>query len=392
MQMGEMSKRASNWTPTTGDGSGNWNGGQRSSWAPSGQSASGLFSTGNSGGMSRMETISKIEQVYRMRTSSVSPTFDPSANPQWTTTSSSSSQMQPQQQQDGVTASTPPTRTYNTSNTPDYSAPPPQRSPCSQPPSSQQTESQSQPPTTSSFWNFAGNSVDDSESSKASLSREGLQFYTFGRFIPRDELASSPAMTTDQWNMGALPPSLPSMTNMGPSGPLGRENGEGGEERDQEGGEEEEVGEEEEEEERVMPSPVNATYAGHTTLPSSVASSSLVASNKNTRSKRSLQSKSGARRGKRKGSADTTALNLTTEGHVGERKLRVRRSTLVPGWAVSPRVLLVDDDIVSRKLGSKFLQVYGCTIDVAVDGESAVNKMNLEKYKYDLVLMVRCVI
>jgi len=55
-------------------------------------------------------------------------------------------------------------------------------------------------------------------------------------------------------------------------------------------------------------------------------------------------------------------------------------------------VLLVDDDIVSRKLGSKFLQVYGCTIDVAVDGESAVNKMNLEKYKYDLVLMVRCVI
>jgi len=38
-------------------------------------------------------------------------------------------------------------------------------------------------------------------------------------------------------------------------------------------------------------------------------------------------------------------------------------------------------------LGSKFLQVYGCTIDVAVDGESAVEKMNFEKY--DLVLMVR---
>ncbi|KAG5350616.1 hypothetical protein C0989_010169 [Termitomyces sp. Mn162] len=65
--------------------------------------------------------------------------------------------------------------------------------------------------------------------------------------------------------------------------------------------------------------------------------------------------------------------------------LRVRRSTFVPGWAVSPRVLLVDDDAVSRKLGSKFLQVFGCTIDVAVDGISAVNKMNLEKY--DLVLM-----
>ncbi|KAG6830555.1 hypothetical protein H0H87_007663 [Tephrocybe sp. NHM501043] len=65
--------------------------------------------------------------------------------------------------------------------------------------------------------------------------------------------------------------------------------------------------------------------------------------------------------------------------------LRVRRSTFVPGWAVPPKVLLVDDDVVSRKLGSKFLQVFGCTIDLAVDGVSAVNKMNLEKY--DLVLM-----
>lgn len=69
------------------------------------------------------------------------------------------------------------------------------------------------------------------------------------------------------------------------------------------------------------------------------------------------------------------------------QKLRVRRSTYVPGWAVPPRVLLVDDDAVSRKLSSKFLQVFGCSIDVAVDGVGAVNKMNLEKY--DLVLMVR---
>ncbi|KAI0344926.1 hypothetical protein BDW22DRAFT_1325847 [Trametopsis cervina] len=69
----------------------------------------------------------------------------------------------------------------------------------------------------------------------------------------------------------------------------------------------------------------------------------------------------------------------------GAKKLRVRRSTYVPGWAVPPRVLLVDDDAVSRKLSSKFLQVFGCAIDVAVDGIGAVNKMNLEKY--DLVLM-----
>ncbi|KAG1765848.1 HSF-type DNA-binding-domain-containing protein [Suillus placidus] len=65
--------------------------------------------------------------------------------------------------------------------------------------------------------------------------------------------------------------------------------------------------------------------------------------------------------------------------------IRVRRSTFVPGWAVPPRVLLVDDDAVSRRLSSKFLQVFGCMIDVAVDGVGAVNKMNLEKY--DLVLM-----
>lgn len=69
-----------------------------------------------------------------------------------------------------------------------------------------------------------------------------------------------------------------------------------------------------------------------------------------------------------------------------QHKLRVRRSTYVPGWAVPPRVLLVEDDLVSRRLSSKFLQVSGCEIGVAVDGLGAVNKMELEKY--DLVLMV----
>lgn len=70
----------------------------------------------------------------------------------------------------------------------------------------------------------------------------------------------------------------------------------------------------------------------------------------------------------------------------GGSRLRIRKG-FSPAWAVPPRVLLVDDDQVSRKLFSKFLQVSGCTIDVAVDGIGAVNKMNLEKY--DLVLMVR---
>ncbi|KAJ3716686.1 hypothetical protein C8R42DRAFT_203155 [Lentinula raphanica] len=82
---------------------------------------------------------------------------------------------------------------------------------------------------------------------------------------------------------------------------------------------------------------------------------------------------------------DPSSSSPATGSDSGSKKLRVRRTAFVPGWAVSPRVLLVDDDAVSRKLGSKFLQVFGCKIDVAVDGVSAVNKMNLEKY--DLVLM-----
>ncbi|KAG7094842.1 hypothetical protein E1B28_005651 [Marasmius oreades] len=83
------------------------------------------------------------------------------------------------------------------------------------------------------------------------------------------------------------------------------------------------------------------------------------------------------------GSGNTRLFNGGSTG--GTKKLSVRRSTFVPGWTVSPRVLLVDDDAVSRKLSSKFLQVFGCKIDIAVDGVGAVNKMNLEKY--DLVLM-----
>ncbi|PWN30049.1 hypothetical protein BDZ90DRAFT_235288, partial [Jaminaea rosea] len=73
-----------------------------------------------------------------------------------------------------------------------------------------------------------------------------------------------------------------------------------------------------------------------------------------------------------------------TPSDPGSNMLRVRRSTYVPGWAVPPRVLLVDDDAVCRKLSSKFLQVFGCAIDVAVDGVNAVNKMTMSDY--DLVL------
>lgn len=86
------------------------------------------------------------------------------------------------------------------------------------------------------------------------------------------------------------------------------------------------------------------------------------------------------------GSPSPTSSSTSSPSGGSHTKLRVRRSTFVPGWAVPPRVLLVDDDAVSRRLSSKFLQVFGCAIDVAVDGVAAVTKMNLEKY--DLVLMV----
>lgn len=48
-------------------------------------------------------------------------------------------------------------------------------------------------------------------------------------------------------------------------------------------------------------------------------------------------------------------------------------------------VLLVEDDSVSIELCSKFLRKDGCTVQVVTDGLSAIS--NLEKFRYDLVLM-----
>lgn len=56
-------------------------------------------------------------------------------------------------------------------------------------------------------------------------------------------------------------------------------------------------------------------------------------------------------------------------------------------WRHLPRVLVVEDDVVCRKLSSRFLEVFGCQIDTAVDGVEAVKKMNT--LAYDLVFMVR---
>ncbi|ORX87425.1 hypothetical protein K493DRAFT_306888 [Basidiobolus meristosporus CBS 931.73] len=64
---------------------------------------------------------------------------------------------------------------------------------------------------------------------------------------------------------------------------------------------------------------------------------------------------------------------------------QLRKSSFTPNWATPPKVLLVEDDAVCRRLSTKLLQIFGCSFDVATDGVAAVNKMNLEKY--DIVLM-----
>ncbi|KAI9261246.1 hypothetical protein EDC94DRAFT_694414 [Helicostylum pulchrum] len=62
-----------------------------------------------------------------------------------------------------------------------------------------------------------------------------------------------------------------------------------------------------------------------------------------------------------------------------------KRKRIQQGWSVPPRVLLVDDDSIFRRLSTRLLQIAGCTIDVAVDGMEAVKKLG--SGKYDLVLM-----
>ncbi|KAG2226454.1 hypothetical protein INT45_014198 [Circinella minor] len=63
----------------------------------------------------------------------------------------------------------------------------------------------------------------------------------------------------------------------------------------------------------------------------------------------------------------------------------LRRKSNIPGWSIPPRVLLVDDDLIFRRLSTKLLQVAGCTIDVAADGLEAITKLG--SGSYDIVLM-----
>ena len=64
-----------------------------------------------------------------------------------------------------------------------------------------------------------------------------------------------------------------------------------------------------------------------------------------------------------------------------------QKSDTTSSWSTTPRVLIAEDDQVSRNLCAKYVQDHGCSVDLSIDGASAVNKMNIEKF--DLVLMVR---
>jgi len=81
---------------------------------------------------------------------------------------------------------------------------------------------------------------------------------------------------------------------------------------------------------------------------------------------------------------DSVLTRLMTSGTLPAEASQKREPT--PSWSTTPRVLVVEGDQVSRNLCTKYVQGYGCSVDLAFDGASAVNKMNVEEF--DLVFMV----
>lgn len=65
---------------------------------------------------------------------------------------------------------------------------------------------------------------------------------------------------------------------------------------------------------------------------------------------------------------------------------RKKSTQIDPGWVRQPQILLVEDDQTCRRIGGKFLYAFHCSIDSALDGLEAVNKLN-GGAKYDLILM-----
>ncbi|KAI0672636.1 HSF-type DNA-binding-domain-containing protein [Trametes maxima] len=282
--------------------------------------------------MSRQDALARIEELTRMRpTPSLDPTQTQNAGQAQTQAQAAPSsspasqkarpQAAPAAQQSSPSASSPPQQQQQNAG-----------------PSSQTLDAAPFDPTAFLLEDAAryGLSVDPN-----TLNHEGLQVFTVGHLLPRSSLEDA----NGNW---AFDPNALSQAVVMPT-PEGM------------GGDPEEEGES-----STSPS---ATAVQPTQFISAPTPSAAPGSTPSM----------GA-----PGAAGTASAGPSTRPGSAQT-LRVRRSTYVPGWAVPPRVLLVDDDAVSRKVSSKFLQIFGCTIDVAVDGVGAVNKMNLEKY--DLVLM-----
>ena len=226
-------------------------------------------------------------------------------------------------------------------------------------PSSAMTNNNNNAPSLVPFGEDEDDSPSSSSSSLMTNVNDGLQVYTVGHLMPRNKFVNEGnwSFDTDGFSGDASANALPKILGnfmYEPTGSAGSETvGPLGEDEN----------EEEEDVEIVPPGMLTTGPPLSTPTISSTATSSLP-------SPSSLPPPSSS-----------------SSSSSSQQKLRVRRATFVPGgWAVPPRVLLVDDDAVIRKLSSKFLKIFGCTTDVAVDGIGAVTKMNLEKY--DLVLMV----
>lgn len=50
----------------------------------------------------------------------------------------------------------------------------------------------------------------------------------------------------------------------------------------------------------------------------------------------------------------------------------------------SPRILLVEDDLIAQKINKLLLKLMGCSVDVAINGKDAISKLNS---RYDLIIL-----
>lgn len=102
----------------------------------------------------------------------------------------------------------------------------------------------------------------------------------------------------------------------------------------------------------------------------------------------SASSNSSTPRGKTKGKgskAKTKGQLQSLQSEVTGDFPRRRSSVIKPHWTKTPRILVVEDDMVYRQLSSKFLEKFGCVVETVENAQEAIAMIN--ETKYDLVLM-----